>query len=155
MNQESSNYEKPAAIPQAVMKTKKSFSIVWLVPLVAILIGGGLVYKAVTEKGPEITISFKSAEGLEAEKTKIKYKDIEVGQVTAIDFGKDLSHVIVSAELSKNAERYLTDKTRFWVVRARISSGTVSGLGTLLGGAYIAMDPRDDGKSAREYVGLE
>ena len=72
MTQESSNHEKPAAIPQAVMKTKKSFSIVWLVPLVAILIGGGLIYKAVTEKGPEITISFKSAEGLEAEKTKIK-----------------------------------------------------------------------------------
>ena len=155
MNQESSNHEKPAAIPQAVVKTKKSFSIVWLVPLVAILIGGGLVYKAVTEKGPEITISFKSAEGLEAEKTKIKYKDIEIGQVTAITFGKDLSHIIVSAELDKNADRYLTDKTRFWVVRARISSGTVSGLGTLLGGAYIAMDPREDGKSAGEYVGLE
>ena len=97
MNQESSNHETPAAIPQAVMKTKKSFSIVWLVPLVAILIGGGLIYKAVTEKGPEITISFKSAEGLEAEKTKIKYKDIEVGHVTAITFGKDLSHIIVSA----------------------------------------------------------
>ena len=77
-------------------------------------------------------------------------------QVDAINFGKDLSHVIVSAELSRKAQRaYLTDKTRFWVVRARISSGTVSGLGTLLGGAYIAMDPREDGKSAREFVGLE
>lgn len=155
MTQESSNHETPAAIPQAVMKTKKSFSIVWLVPLVAILIGGGLIYKAVTEKGPEITISFKSAEGLEAGKTKIKYKDIEIGQVTAITFGKDLSHIIVSAELHKTTARFLTDKSRFWVVRARISSGTVSGLGTLLGGAYIAMDPREDGKSAKEYVGLE
>ena len=155
MTQESSNHETPAAIPQAVVKTKKSFSIVWLVPLVAILIGGGLIYKAVTEKGPEITISFKSAEGLEAEKTKIKYKDIEIGQVTGITFDEDLSHVTVSAELGKPAARYLTDKTRFWVVRARISSGTVSGLGTLLGGAYIAMDPREDGESAREYVGLE
>ena len=155
MIQENSNHETPAAVPQAVLKTKKSFSIVWLVPLVAILIGGGLIYKAVTEKGPEITISFKSAEGLEAEKTKFKYKDIEIGQVTAITFGKDLSNIIVSAELHKGTARFLTDETRFWVVRARISSGTVSGLGTLLGGAYIAMDPRDDGKSAKEYVGLE
>ena len=155
MTQENSNHETPAAIPQAVMKTKKSFSIVWLVPLVAILIGGGLIYKAVTEKGPEITISFKSAEGLEAEKTKIKYKDIEIGQVTAITFSEDLSRVIVSAELGKGAGTYLTDKTRFWVVRARITSGTVSGLGTLLGGAYIAMDPREDGENVREFVGLE
>ncbi len=155
MTQDKSNHETPAAIPQAVVKTKKSISIVWLVPLVAILIGGGLIYKAVTEKGPEITISFKSAEGLEAEKTKIKYKDIEIGQVVDITFSEDLSHVIVSAELGKNAGRYLTDKTRFWVVRARISSGTVSGLGTLLGGAYIAIDPREDGKAAKEFVGLE
>ena len=107
----------------------------WFVPLVAVLIGAGLIYKAVTEKGPEITISFKSAEGLEAEKTKIKYKDIEIGHVTAIDVSENLSHVIVSAELSKGAAAYLTDKTRFWVVRARVSSGEISGLGTLLGGA--------------------
>ena len=155
MNQESSNHETPAAVPQAVVKTKKSFSIVWLVPLVAILIGGSLIYKAVTEKGPEITISFKSAEGLEAGKTKIKFKDVEVGQVDAIDIGKDLSHVIISAELAKGAARHLTDKTRFWVVRARVTSGAVSGLGTIFGGAYIEMDPRDDGKTAREFVGLE
>ena len=155
MTQESNNHVESAAIPQAVLKTKKSFSIVWLVPLVAVLIGGWLVYKAVTEKGPEITISFKSAEGLEAGKTKIKYKDVEIGQVDTIAIGKDLSHVIVSAELGKGAAPYLTDKTRFWVVRARVSSGAVSGLGTLLGGAYIAIDPREDGKSAREFVGLE
>lgn len=155
MTQESSHHETPAAIPQAVLKTKKSFSIVWLVPLVAILIGGGLIYKAVTEKGPEITISFKSAEGLEAGKTKIKFKDVEIGQVDAINIGKDLSNVIISAELGKGAARYLTDKTRFWVVRARVESGAVSGLGTIFGGAYIAMDPRDDGISAREFIGLE
>ena len=155
MTQESSTHETPAAIPQAVVKTKKSFSIVWLVPLVAILIGGILIYKAVMEKGPEITISFENAEGLEAGKTKIKYKDVEIGQVDAITFGKDLSHVIVSAELGKPSAPYLTDKTQFWVVRARVASGEISGLGTLLGGAYIAMDPRDDGKSAKEFIGLE
>jgi len=155
MTQESNHPAGPASAPQAVVKTKKSFSIVWLVPLVAILIGGSLIYKAVTEKGPEITISFKSAEGLEAGKTKIKYKDVEIGQVNAINIGKDLSHVVVSAELSKGVESYLTDETRFWVVKARISSGTISGLGTLLGGAYIAMDPRKDGTPLNNFTGLE
>ena len=111
MNQESNSHVTSAQVPQAVVKTKKSFSIVWLIPLVAILIGGSLIYKAVTEKGPEITISFKSAEGLEAGKTKIKYKDVEIGQVDAIDISHDLSHVIISAELGKGAARYLTDKT--------------------------------------------
>jgi paraquat-inducible protein B len=80
---------------------------------------------------------------------------VEIGQVDAIAIGKDLSHVMVSAELGKGVTPYLTDKTRFWVVRARVSSGAVSGLGTLLGGAYIAIDPREDGKSAREFTGLE
>ena len=155
MTQESSTHETPTAVPQAVLKTKKPFSVVWLVPLVAILIGGGLIYKAVTEKGPGVTITFKDAEGLEAGKTKIKYKDVEIGRVDSIRFKEDLSSVILTAELEKGSGPYLTDKTRFWVVRARISSGAVSGLGTLFGGAYIAMDPRDDGKSAREFVGLE
>jgi paraquat-inducible protein B len=155
MTQEHNPPASPAEVPQAVVKTKKSFSIVWLVPLVAILIGGSLIYKAVTEKGPEITISFKTAEGLEAGKTKIKYKDVDIGQVDAITIGEDLSHVKVSAELAKGAAAYLTDKTRFWVVRARVSSGAVSGLGTIFGGAYIAMDPREDGTPAREFVGLE
>lgn len=155
MTQENNHPASPVEAPQAVVKTKKSFSIVWLVPLVAILIGGSLIYKAVTEKGPEITISFKDAEGLEAGKTKIKYKDVEIGQVTAINFAKNLSHIVVSAELAKGATDYLTDKTRFWVVRARVSSGSVSGLGTLFGGAYIAMDPRKEGNLRDNFTGLE
>jgi paraquat-inducible protein B len=69
-------------VPEAEVKSRKrhfSISIVWLVPLVAVLIGGWLVFKAFSEKGPEITITFKSAEGLEAGKTKIKYKEVELG----------------------------------------------------------------------------
>jgi paraquat-inducible protein B len=142
--------------PEAVVKVKKQFSIVWVVPLVALLIGGWLAYKAISEKGPTVTITFKTAEGLEAGKTKIKYKDVEVGQVASVDLSEDTSHVIVTAELRKSAEPYLTENTRFWVERARIGAGGASGLGTLFAGAYIGIDLGEPGgKPTRSFKGLE
>jgi paraquat-inducible protein B len=141
--------------PEAEIEAKRSFSIVWLVPLVALLIGGWLAYKAYSEKGPTITISFNTAEGLEAGKTKLKYKDVEVGEVEAITLSKDLSHVVVTAKLVKESDDYLTENTRFWVVRARIAAGSVTGLGTLFSGAYIGMDPIKGEKSTRTFKGLE
>jgi len=145
----------PTVIPEAVLEPAWSFSIIWLVPLVAALIGGWLVYRTLSEKGPEITITFKSAEGLEAGKTKIKYKEVEVGVVEAMSLSQDLSNVVVSASLIKGFEDYLTDKTRFWVVKPRISAGEVSGLGTLFAGAYISVDPNKKGKRAQSYMGLD
>ena len=155
MNEQQIEETGDSGADQAVVKPKKSISIVWIVPLVAILIGGWLVYKAVTEKGPTITITFKSAEGLEAGKTKIKFKDVEVGQVEEIHLSPDLSHVMVTAQLTRDAKDYLTENTRFWVVRARVAGGGVSGLGTLFSGAYIGMDPGKPGKKARSFKGLE
>jgi paraquat-inducible protein B len=75
-----SPYASEAATPE--IKQHRSFSIVWIVPVVALLIGAWLAYKAMSEKGPTITITFESAEGLEAGKTKVKYKDVEVGTLT-------------------------------------------------------------------------
>jgi paraquat-inducible protein B len=125
------------------------------VPLVALAIGGWLVYKAFSEKGPIITISFDSAAGLEAGKTKIKYKDVELGQVVSIDLDDQLSRVILKAELVKKAEKFLSQNTRFWVVRARVAAGGVSGLGTLFSGAYIGLDPGNPGPPATHFEGLE
>jgi paraquat-inducible protein B len=143
-------------VPEPDVRTKKrGFSIVWLVPLVALAIGGWLVYKAVSEKGPVVTITFKSADGLEAGKTKIKYKDVELGVVNSIVLSKDLSQVIVTAELVKQAENFISQNTRFWVVRARVAAGGVSGLGTLFSGAYIGLDPGKPGKLAAHFKGLE
>ena len=119
------------------------------------VIGGWLVYKAISEKGPTITITFKSAADLEAGKTKIKYKDVELGVVDSIVLSKDLSEVIVIAELVKEAKKFLSENTRFWVVRARVAAGSVSGLGTLFSGAYIGLDPGKPGKPANQYKGLE
>jgi paraquat-inducible protein B len=136
-------------------KKKHRISIVWLVPLLALAVGGWLVYKAISEKGPTITITFKSAAGLEAGKTKIKYKDVELGQVVSIDLDDNLSQVILKAELVKKAESFLSENTRFWVVRARVGAGGVSGLSTLFSGAFIGLDPGNPGPPATHFKGLE
>lgn len=138
-----------------VQARKRQLSLIWLIPVVAALIGGWLIYKTLSEKGPEVVIIFKTAEGLEAGKTKIKLKDVEVGQVTEISLTEDISQVSVKAQFVKGAEAYLTENTRFWVVRARVAAYGVSGLGTLLSGAYIDTDPGKPGKPELKFNGLE
>lgn len=155
MTEEKDTGAPASGFPEGVVRSRRYISIVWIIPLVAAIIGGWLVYKALSEKGPTITITFKSAEGLQAGKTKIKYKDVAVGVVDSIALSKDLSRVIVTADLVKGSESYLTDKTRFWVVRPRISGGEVSGLGTLFSGAYIAVDPVRNGKRTFSFTGME
>lgn len=144
-------------IPQAevVPKRRGGLPLVWLIPIVAALVGGWLAVKAVLDKGPTITITFKTAEGLEAGKTKIKYKDVDVGEVKEIHFSKDLSRVLVTAEMGKEAGPHLVEDTRFWVVRARVAGGQVSGLGTLFSGSYIGVDVGKSTKRRKEFEGLE
>lgn len=139
----------------ALVETRKIPSLIWVVPVVALLIGGWLAFKTWAEKGPEITISFEAAEGLEANKTKIKFKDVEVGIVTAIKLKEDLSGVVVTAAMNRDAQPYLTDQTDFWVVRARVAAGEVSGLGTLFSGAYIGCNPSRQGQPTHHFTGLE
>jgi len=155
MSEGNSEMKHAEQAPEAVVQTKRSFSIIWVVPIIALLIGGWLTFKAMTEKGPVITISFETAEGLEAGKTKLKYKDVEVGKVTDIVVSEDRSGVIISAEMSPDSKPYLTDKTQFWVVRATVAAGKVSGLGTLLSGAYIGINPSSEGEKTKHFEGLE
>ena len=156
MSEEEARKNEVDELPEAVVSTRRrQISIVWVVPLVALLIGAWLVYKAVSEKGPTVTIAFKSAEGLEAGKTKIKFKNVELGQVSEINLSPDLSEVVVTAELVKQAEKFLSVNTRFWVVRARVAAGQVSGLGTLFSGAFIGLDPGQPGPMATHFEGLE
>ena len=148
---------EPSALPHAQVagRQRSFFSLVWIVPLVAALIGGWLAWKTINEKGPEFVIRFKTAEGLEAGKTKIKYKAVDVGTVESIELTPDRSTVLVHARLEKFAEDYLVKDSRFWVVRARITGATVQGLGTLLSGAYIGMDVGKSKETLRDFTGLE
>jgi len=136
------------------IKRGRRLSPIWAFPIVAALVGIWLAYTTFSERGPTITIDFKTAAGLEAGKTRVKYRDIDLGTVDRIEPSPDLSHVVVSAKMNKEAEGHLTDKTQFWVVRPRIGLSGLSGLETLVSGAYIEMDPAK-GKSKRKFIGLE
>lgn len=151
--------EKPEAgspaVAEASVGEKPKFSLVWVVPIVAAIVGAWLVYKAFTEEGPTITITFETGDGLTAGKTKIKYRSVEVGTVEEIELSKDLKNVIVTAKMTPGARGYLREGTRFWVVRARVTAGEVQGLGTLLSGAYIGVDPVTKGDKKRDFIGLD
>ncbi len=107
------------------------------------------------ERGPSITVSFSTAEGLEPEKTRVKYRSVDIGRLTAVTFSEDRTRVIATLELSKQAEPFLVADTRFWVVRPRVSGTQISGLGTLLSGAYIGMDAGNATKSRSAFEGLD
>ena len=145
----------PEAIAKPPSRSRWRLQLIWLVPIIAVLIGGWLAVKAVIEKGPTITISFQTGEGLEAGKTKIKFKDVDIGLVKSVTLAPDSKRVVVTAEIAKDAGRLLVDNTRFWVVRPRISGGSVSGLGTLLSGSYIATDAGSATATRHDFVGLE
>ncbi|MET3134131.1 paraquat-inducible protein B [Oxalobacteraceae bacterium GrIS 1.11] len=130
-------------------------SLVWLIPLLAALIGVSLVAKSHFDQGPTVTVSFRSAEGLEPGKTKVKYKDVEIGLVRAITLDTDLSKVLVTIDMRKDARRFASGDTRFWVVRPRVGASGVSGLTTLLSGAYIGVDAGKSEESKDSFVGLE
>ncbi len=145
----------PDPLPEAEVALPGRLSTIWLIPLLALAIGGWLAWKSYSERGPEIQIAFKSAKGLQADRTKVKFMDVEVGQVTSISVSPDLTHVLVKARLLADSERYLKENTRFWVARPRISATEVTGLETLFSGPYIAIDPVLEGDETREFVGLD
>lgn len=146
-------------LPPTKVAAPSAFSawFIWLVPAIAVVIGLSLGLKSILSHGPTISISFRSAEGLEAGKTKIKYKDVDIGLVKKIHLTPDHTQVEVTAELYKaeGVDNLLVGDTRFWVVRPQISAGGVTGLGTLLSGAYIGLDIGRSEEAQRTFKGLE
>lgn len=144
-------------VPEAVVVRERSWlpSLVWLIPIVAALVGISLVVKAVLSQGPTITISFVSAEGLEAGKTKVKFKDVDIGVIKAITLSPDRRRVITTVDLSKEAESFAVADSRFWVVKPRVAASGVTGLGTLLSGAYIGVDAGKSKETRKSFTGLD
>jgi paraquat-inducible protein B len=151
MTNETSDAAKPLPEPRL---RRRRFSIIWILPIVAAAIAGWLGYITYGEKGPTITITFKTALGLEAGKTRIKHHDVELGIVQRIDPSPDLSSVVVHAQMNKLAETHMNEGSKFWVVRPRFGITNLSGIETLVSGSYIEMDP-GSGKRARSFLGLE
>lgn len=129
-------------------------SLVWLIPILTALIGAWLIIHTLADRGPLVTITFRTADGIEVEKTRIKYKSLDIGLVEGVRFSKDFSRVEVRARLGKEAGHFLRRDTRFWVVRPTLSARGISGLGTLLSGAYIEIEP-GQGAPQSLFVGLE
>ena len=130
-------------------------SLVWVIPLLAALIGAGLVVKSFIERGPTVTVSFRSGDGLEPGKTKVKFKDVDIGLVHSISLSRDLSKVLVTIDMKKEASRFTAIDTRYWVVRPRVGASGVSGLNTLLSGSYIGVDAGKSEETKESFTGLE
>ena len=143
----------PAAVPARTLWGR--LPLVWILPAVVVLVGGFVVVREKLAQGTAIEIRFQNAEGLEANKTKIRYKDVEIGEVNDIRVGEDRKEVIVTANIHRNAAAYLVADTRFWVVRPRVTGAGVSGLGTLVSGAYISVDVGHLASKVDQFVGLE
>ncbi len=145
--------ELPAAVPARSIWGR--LPLVWILPAVVVLAGGFVVIREKLAQGTSIEIRFENAEGLEANKTKVRYKDVDIGEVRDIRVGDDRKEVIVTADIHQHAKSYLLEDTRFWVVRPRISGAGVSGLATLVSGAYISVDVGQSTVKRDHFVGLE
>jgi paraquat-inducible protein B len=130
-------------------------SLIWIVPIIAVVIGGSLVVSAWRDAGPRVTISFQTALGLEVGKTPVKYRDVTIGHVTAISLSSSHDRVLVTADLLRSAKDVLSADAQFWVVRPRIGIGWASGLETLISGSYIAVEAGDAKAKQTQFVGLE
>ncbi|MCA7084285.1 MlaD family protein [Cupriavidus sp. DB3] len=130
-------------------------SVVWLIPIVAAVVGLSLLFHTLSQRGPEIQVTFRTAEGLAPGKTPVRYKDVDIGLVKSVRLAPDRSHVVATIDLTKDADNFAVKDTRFWVVRPRLAVSGVSGLETLLSGSYVGVDAGKSEESQREFVGLE
>jgi paraquat-inducible protein B len=126
---------------KAHLSSQKQISAIWIVPVIALIIGIWMLYQYETSKGKEVKIVLPSASGIEVGKTQIKLRDVQVGVVTDVKLSDDYSHIVLTANINKDSERMLREDTLFWIVKPRIGTEGISGLETILSGAYIQLQP--------------
>ena len=145
------------AIPtQPIVRRTKRWNVVWVMPIVALLIGSWLLYSNFADRGPIVTIRFDTAEGIKAGQTEIRCRSVKVGIVKEVKLSDDLNSVMIVGEFNDNASHLLRETAQFWVVKPRLSAAEISGLGTLIQGVYIELDPgQSSGKPRSFFRGLE
>jgi len=146
-----------SSVPESrnVPKKRTRLSLVWFIPILAAIVGAWVAVTRVLSEGPKITIVMNSAEGLEAGKTKIHYNGVDIGTVKTIELSEDHRHAIMTAQMEPKTEEFLVEDTKFWVVRPRISGANITGLGTLISGAYIGVEIGSSKAERRDFVALE
>ena len=144
-------------LPQAtiVRATRMRVSVIWIIPLLAAVVAIGIAVQRIRSEGPTVTIVFSAAEGIEAGKTLLRYKDVPIGRVTAVHLTSDYTKVEVTAKITKRSAGLMVEDAKFWIVRPVISLNGISGLNTLLSGNYIGFQPGKSENSQDEFVGLD
>jgi paraquat-inducible protein B len=149
----------PPHTPQPVdaHHRRSALSGIWLVPIVAAIIAFYLGWQSYAQHGAEITISFQSGDGIAAGQTQVRYKGVSLGTVRSLTVDPKTRLVEVRVRMTRESAEYMTDHARFWMVRPRLASGDISGVETIIAGAYIQCDPGPQGKdgSKEHYQGLE
>jgi paraquat-inducible protein B len=145
----------PLIESRMLSRSRTRISLVWVIPIVAAVVGAWVAVTRIENEGPKITIIFRSAEGLEAGKTKIQYRGVDVGTLRSIQLSPDHQQVEATAEMAPKTKDFLVKDTQFWVVRPRISGANITGLGTLISGAYLGMEIGNSKHEKRKYVALE
>ena len=142
-------------VPEARVRAHRWFAWVWVVPIVAATIVVWLAVRSFALRGPDITIAFKVAEGLQARQSVIQHRGVRVGTVERLELAQDMSRVIVHARMTRAMKDALNESTRFYIVAPRLSVEGISGLSTLVSGSYIEMYPGKGTKTLHEFVGLD
>src|SRR3989344_5209233 len=142
-------------LPKAKTRPASNWSAIWVLPLIALIIGGWLGWRAYSQQGIEIQVRFESGEGIQVNKTEVVYKGMPVGKVKtlALDDEGNNRGVIATIEMNKDVEQYLKTNTRFWLVKPSVSLAGITGLETLVSGNYIAASP-GDGEPTRKFTAL-
>lgn len=147
--------EEPPTAATPELRAAQRWNVVWVVPIIALLIGGWMLYRNVSSKGPEVRIRFETADGIFAGKTELRCRSVVVGSVSRVELTEDLQSVFVYCTLDSTYADLLRKGSRFWVVRPRVSAADISGLGTLLTGVYIEMEPGTGPKGPTKWKGRE
>ncbi len=143
------------APPPPAFRAAQRWNVVWVIPIIAVLVGMWMIWQHVRSHGPVVSVSFETADGIIAGKTEVRCRSVRVGFVKSVDLSDDLNSVTVRLQMDPDTRNLLPEGSRFWVVRPRVSGTDISGLGTLLTGAYIELDPGTGQESSLVFEGLE
>ncbi len=146
--------DNPTRVTAALRRQR--FNLIWLVPIVAAAISVYLGVRFISNRGPLVTITFTTGNGITPGQTEVRHKAVSLGMVEDMHLSHDLGHVVVHVRMKREGDAILTNRARFWVERPRLSLGNISGLETLVSGAYIEVDPGPPGGTPEyKFRGLE
>ena len=152
---EKENAEVPGAseAPEAEVHKRRGISVVWVVPIIAAIVAGGLWLQAIQSRGPLVTVIFDDGSSLEAGKTKVLFEGVEVGRMQSVELSDDLKSVETTIQLDESAKKMALDGAEYWVVRPSIGIGGISGLETLISGSYVGVIP-GKGETKKKFVAV-